>query len=109
MMMPTWGSTTGRSRGRIAEHQVLRRLARPGAHGLEVLADGGHVTDLAARAELLAVEVDLDLGPVGEAVVDAFVDALGRDAVRAAEQVDHDDRGRHLVGGTERVVEDRPQ
>src|SRR5687767_7893122 len=88
MTMPTTGSLMPGSRGGVVvEGRLLERIGRvddpvgqvagrgdrPRPHLGEVLAQGGHVPELAARALALAVPVHLHVGPVRHEVVHPLV------------------------------------
>ena len=87
MTMPTTGSLTAgaprggwslvEGEGRVddAVGQVAGRGDRPGAHLVEVVAQGGHVAELAAGPLALAVPVQLHVGPVRHEVVHPLVEA----------------------------------
>src|SRR5699024_4104024 len=63
----------------------VRGVAGPGEHEMRVLAIGVDVSELAARAHALAVEVDLDRRVVGHDMKIGLVEVL----VLGAEDVDH--------------------
>src|ERR1700760_5034741 len=91
MITPTNGCPLIRPPSRrtsgLSEHQVLGRGPGPAPDLVQVLAQRGHVADLATRTQPLAVEMDLHVGPGGQAVVDPFVDASRPHVGRTAEQI----------------------
>ncbi|GFJ91437.1 hypothetical protein Prum_050790 [Phytohabitans rumicis] len=91
----------------LALPQPARGSRRPGPYVVHVVAEHRDVPDLPARADLLAVQVDLGARVGGEQVVQPLVE---RDAAgRATEDVRHHDGRsgqRRLAHG---VVQDRPQ
>src|SRR5699024_6659747 len=72
-------------RSDVASGHEVRGVAGPGQHELLVPAIGVDVSELAARAHALAVEVDLDRGVVGHDMQIGLVEVL----VLGAEDVDH--------------------
>src|SRR5699024_10348285 len=83
----------------------VRGVAVPGQHELRVLAVGVDVSDLAARAHALAVEVDLDRGIVGHDLQIGLVEVL----VLGTEDVDHHGHVRPGRRAAQGQVEDGAQ
>ena len=104
MTTPTSGavSISRRPRGPSAGS---RRAAGPVAQLLGVVAEHGHVADLAAGPDVLAVQVDLHARVERHHVHVLVVDVR----VGAAEQVGHHRVRRGHGGGAERQVEHGPQ
>ena len=108
MITPTTGVGHGRASGWQTGRQVRGRRGRVPPERGQVVAERGHVPDLAAGPRLLAVQVDLERRATGRRGGAAARRAPGRSA-RPAEHVRHRHRRRGQPGLAERVVEHRPQ
>src|SRR4051812_26587246 len=107
--LPMITPTSGASATVVSQREAVGGRTGPGTDLGEIGAERSDVPDLASRTESLAVQVHLDVRPVGEPVMRPLVDAVRGDVVRPAQQVRHHDHRGGERGGAERVVVPRAQ